>query len=58
MKVNDSSDIFLFIPIPKALVATIIGISLFKIVVEQFDVLDNSNHHDKCLLRIPPHKLI
>ena len=51
MKMNDCSDVFLFIPIPNALVATMIGISLFKIGVVLSVFLDNLNRHDISLLK-------
>ena len=56
MKMYDCTNIFLFIPIPKALVATITGMSLLKTVVELFDVPDNLNLHDIYLLDILNHK--
>ena len=51
MKMNHCAYVFLFMPIPNALVATMIGISLFKIVVVLSVFLDNSNHHDISLLK-------
>ena len=56
MKMYDCTNIFLFIPIPKALVATITGMSLLKTVVELFGVPDNLNLHDIYLLDILSHK--